>query len=190
MGLPSVLLALVGVFTADHNSVTTNGFFHGYSPLVWTVVILQAIGGLVVAVVVKYAGMWYLICNCLFTSCAIYRQYIERICSKFQYHHCSSSELYPFSRLPTWSSFHYRSGTVLFIQAICFIFSLIVWFFSSLWMCLCIYIRTNQNCRPKGRRHLDHFSFFQVELFFIITICFSSLVQYFRWKCWWSCKTW
>lgn len=33
----------------------TNGFFYGYSSVVWFVIFLQAVGGLVVAVVVKYA---------------------------------------------------------------------------------------------------------------------------------------
>ena len=56
MGIPSIFLALIGVITADFESVSANGFFHGYSPIVWTVILLQALGGLVVAVVVKYAG--------------------------------------------------------------------------------------------------------------------------------------
>jgi UDP-sugar transporter A1/2/3 len=55
MGIPSIFLALLGVFSADFDSVTTSGFFAGYSTLVWVVILLQALGGLVVAVVVKYA---------------------------------------------------------------------------------------------------------------------------------------
>jgi len=56
MGCSSVLLGVVSIYwSGDGESVMSNGFFYGYSPLVWTVVILQAIGGLVVAVVVKYA---------------------------------------------------------------------------------------------------------------------------------------
>ena len=56
MGIPSIFLALIGVFSADFDSVTSSGFFAGYSTLVWVVILLQALGGLVVAVVVKYAG--------------------------------------------------------------------------------------------------------------------------------------
>lgn len=56
MGIPSIFLALIGVFTADVTSVTTLGFFSGYSTIVWVVILLQALGGLIVAVVVKYAG--------------------------------------------------------------------------------------------------------------------------------------
>jgi len=34
--------------------VETNGFFFGYTNIVWFVIVLQAVGGLLVAVVVKY----------------------------------------------------------------------------------------------------------------------------------------
>ena len=39
----------------DYDSIQKNGFFAGYDSLVWTVVLLAALGGLVVAVVVKFA---------------------------------------------------------------------------------------------------------------------------------------
>ena len=55
MGLPSVILAFLGVYTKDHQAVSERGFFHGYNSLVWLVVIVQAAGGLIVAVVVRYA---------------------------------------------------------------------------------------------------------------------------------------
>ena len=55
MGGSSILLALMAVYTQDYDHVATHGFFYGYTPTVWTVIFLQAIGGLVVAVVVKYA---------------------------------------------------------------------------------------------------------------------------------------
>lgn len=55
MGGSSIILGLMGVYAQDYKSVSTNGFFYGYTPTVWVVVLLQAIGGLVVAVVVKYA---------------------------------------------------------------------------------------------------------------------------------------
>jgi UDP-sugar transporter A1/2/3 len=42
-------------FIQDTPQVLSNGFFHGYNTLVISVILLQAVGGLVVAVVVKYA---------------------------------------------------------------------------------------------------------------------------------------
>ena len=39
----------------DWTRVTTNGFFFGYDAFIWYLVVLQATGGLLVAMVVKYA---------------------------------------------------------------------------------------------------------------------------------------
>lgn len=55
MGLPSVIISFITVFVQDGAIVREKGFFVGYSPIVWTVVVVQAIGGLIVAVVMKYA---------------------------------------------------------------------------------------------------------------------------------------
>jgi solute carrier family 35 (UDP-sugar transporter), member A1/2/3 len=55
MGLPSVIIAFITVFVKDSQAVAEQGFLGGYSPIVWTVVTVQAAGGLIVAVVVKYA---------------------------------------------------------------------------------------------------------------------------------------
>ena len=55
LGLFGSLSALIGMFAKDWDAIYENGFFFGYSPLVVTVVVQQAVGGLVVAVVVKYA---------------------------------------------------------------------------------------------------------------------------------------
>ena len=56
MGCSSVVVGFIGVYmSSDRESVLTNGFFYGYTGLVWMVILLQALGGLVVAVVVKYA---------------------------------------------------------------------------------------------------------------------------------------
>lgn len=47
-----------GLFTcllSDWNVVTTKGLFFGYDGFVWYLVLLQAGGGLIVAMVVKYA---------------------------------------------------------------------------------------------------------------------------------------
>lgn len=55
MGVPSIVIALISVLFKDWSGVTRNGFFYGYNGVVVGVVLLQAVGGLVVAVVVKYA---------------------------------------------------------------------------------------------------------------------------------------
>lgn len=55
MGIPSIVLSLVSVLAKDWVAVTTHGFFYGYNWAVVAVILLQAVGGLVVAVVVKYA---------------------------------------------------------------------------------------------------------------------------------------
>mmetsp|Transcript_7654 Transcript_7654/g.10016 ORF Transcript_7654/g.10016 Transcript_7654/m.10016 type:complete len:437 (+) Transcript_7654:94-1404(+) len=55
MGLPSCIIAYVTIYIKDAEAVQTQGFFGGYSNLVWTVVTVQAVGGLIVATVVKYA---------------------------------------------------------------------------------------------------------------------------------------
>lgn len=55
MGLPSVIVAFLTVFAKDSANVAKQGFLGGYTPIVWTVVTVQAVGGLIVAVVVKYA---------------------------------------------------------------------------------------------------------------------------------------
>lgn len=51
----AIPFGLVQVFITDHAFIQEKGFFYGYSLLTWTVIILQAQGGLLVAVVVKYA---------------------------------------------------------------------------------------------------------------------------------------
>jgi UDP-sugar transporter A1/2/3 len=55
MGLPSIVIALFTVYSKDYKAVLEQGIFGGFSTLVWVVVIVQAAGGLIVAVVVKYA---------------------------------------------------------------------------------------------------------------------------------------
>lgn len=49
------LLSLVGCFVQDGEKIQEKGFMQGYSLLVWAVIFLQAVGGLVVAAVLKYA---------------------------------------------------------------------------------------------------------------------------------------
>lgn len=55
MGIPSIVLSLLSVLVKDWEPVTQNGFFYGYNGVVVAVIVLQAVGGLIVAVVVKYA---------------------------------------------------------------------------------------------------------------------------------------
>jgi len=58
----NIQLALLGSFVAfagawwqDGDKIQLGGFLQGYSSLVWGVIVLQAVGGLVVAAVLKYA---------------------------------------------------------------------------------------------------------------------------------------
>lgn len=55
LGFFGVLIAFVSVYTYDYQLVKQNGFFYGYNSLVWLVVAVQAVGGLLVATVIKYA---------------------------------------------------------------------------------------------------------------------------------------
>ncbi|XP_028378464.2 UDP-galactose translocator isoform X2 [Phyllostomus discolor] len=55
LGLFGTTLGLVGLWWAEGTAVAHRGFFFGYTPAVWGVVLNQAFGGLLVAVVVKYA---------------------------------------------------------------------------------------------------------------------------------------
>lgn len=55
LGLFGAILAFVGCFVTDGDKISADGFFQGYCGLVWCVISLQAIGGLVVAAVLKYA---------------------------------------------------------------------------------------------------------------------------------------
>jgi solute carrier family 35 (UDP-sugar transporter), member A1/2/3 len=53
MGLPSVAIAYITVYVKDAVAVQKEGFLGGYTGIVWTVIIVQAVGGLIVATVVK-----------------------------------------------------------------------------------------------------------------------------------------
>lgn len=64
LGAFGFFLGLIGVWQQDGAAVTESGFFQGYSMLVWTVITVNAAGGLIIAVVVKYAdnilkGTWF-----------------------------------------------------------------------------------------------------------------------------------
>ncbi|ODQ63774.1 nucleotide-sugar transporter [Nadsonia fulvescens var. elongata DSM 6958] len=47
--------ALIGCGIYDREAISEFGFFHGYNGVVWTAILLQAFGGIVVALCVKYA---------------------------------------------------------------------------------------------------------------------------------------
>ncbi|XP_071818264.1 UDP-N-acetylglucosamine transporter-like isoform X1 [Apostichopus japonicus] len=55
LGLFGVFFGLIGMWMKDGDDIMEKGFFFGYTKYVWTVIGLQAFGGLLVAVVVKYA---------------------------------------------------------------------------------------------------------------------------------------
>lgn len=55
LGIFGTSLGLLGMWYNDGAEVAERGFFFGYTPYVWTVILNQAFGGLLVAVVVKYA---------------------------------------------------------------------------------------------------------------------------------------
>lgn len=49
------LFALLTAFSTDYESIQSKGFFYGYNNLVWLNIVIQSAGGLLVAVVIKYA---------------------------------------------------------------------------------------------------------------------------------------
>lgn len=51
----AIPFGLIQVFITDSHLIEEKGFFHAYNILTWVVIMLQAQGGLLVAVVVKYA---------------------------------------------------------------------------------------------------------------------------------------
>lgn len=55
LGFIGVIFGLVTVEVKDGAKVHDKGFFFGYNFAVWSVILLMSVGGLVVAVVVKYA---------------------------------------------------------------------------------------------------------------------------------------
>lgn len=55
LGMFGILTGIIGVWTKDGANVSEKGIFFGFSPLVWVIIGNQAFGGLLVAVVIKYA---------------------------------------------------------------------------------------------------------------------------------------
>jgi UDP-sugar transporter A1/2/3 len=55
LGLWGAMFGVLTAYVYDYGTIMADGFFQGYNSLVWTVIVIQAAGGLLVAVVVKYA---------------------------------------------------------------------------------------------------------------------------------------
>lgn len=55
LGSLSIVLAVCGMIVNDGEKLKKQGILYGYDSFVWLVVVMQAFGGLLVAVVVKYA---------------------------------------------------------------------------------------------------------------------------------------
>ncbi|XP_072537536.1 UDP-galactose translocator [Salminus brasiliensis] len=55
LGIFGTVLGLLGMWWNDGVAIAEKGFLFGYTPMVWGVIFNQAFGGLLVAVVVKYA---------------------------------------------------------------------------------------------------------------------------------------
>ncbi|XP_047224093.1 solute carrier family 35 member A3b isoform X2 [Girardinichthys multiradiatus] len=55
LGLFSFVFGFLGMMVYDGQIVRESGMFQGYSAITWIVVVLQAVGGLIIAVVIKYA---------------------------------------------------------------------------------------------------------------------------------------
>ncbi|XP_008305307.1 solute carrier family 35 member A3a [Cynoglossus semilaevis] len=55
LGLFGLIFGFIGMLLYDGDRVKEYGMFQGYNTVTWTVVALQALGGLVIAAVIKYA---------------------------------------------------------------------------------------------------------------------------------------
>ena len=56
MALPGCVIGFAGCFMQDGDAIQKRGFFQGYTPFTVFLVVFSACGGLIVALVVKYAG--------------------------------------------------------------------------------------------------------------------------------------
>eukprot|EP00903_Cladosiphon_okamuranus_P020007 g18378.t1 len=68
LGSFSLFLGLLAVVFKDGATVADRGYFYGYSPMVWLCISLHSLGGLAVAMVVKYADN---VVKCFATSISI-----------------------------------------------------------------------------------------------------------------------
>lgn len=81
MSLQGVLLALAACFLGgDMSRILRGGFFLGYTPVVWTTIFLQAVGGLIISFVVKntnsvvkgFATSGSVVLSCLVSHCFLH----------------------------------------------------------------------------------------------------------------------
>mmetsp|Transcript_31645 Transcript_31645/g.78842 ORF Transcript_31645/g.78842 Transcript_31645/m.78842 type:complete len:273 (-) Transcript_31645:466-1284(-) len=52
----SLLLQAVHIVTNDFSKIAADGFFQGYTPVVWSMVVLDSVGGLLVSFLLKYTS--------------------------------------------------------------------------------------------------------------------------------------
>jgi len=55
LGMYSIFFSILSIILNDWHTVMEQGYFHGYSPITWLIVLTSATGGILVALVVKYA---------------------------------------------------------------------------------------------------------------------------------------
>ena len=55
LGIFSLLFSLAAMLTYSKSDILTNGMFYGYTPVVGAIILLQSVGGLIVAATIKYA---------------------------------------------------------------------------------------------------------------------------------------
>jgi UDP-sugar transporter A1/2/3 len=55
LGIFGTFFALLTAFISDGKTIQEKGFFYGYNYVVWTSIFVQSFGGLLVAIVIKYA---------------------------------------------------------------------------------------------------------------------------------------
>jgi len=55
LGIYGTIIGIAGMYIKDGEKISNKGILFGYSTVVWIVIFMQAFGGLLVAVVVKYA---------------------------------------------------------------------------------------------------------------------------------------
>ncbi|XP_018652402.1 putative sugar transporter [Schistosoma mansoni] len=73
LAFASIVIGIPVQLLTDWNDITRNGYFHGFDWFVWIVIFLHAFGGLLVALVVKYANnilKSFACCVSIILSCA------------------------------------------------------------------------------------------------------------------------
>ena len=55
MSMFGIVAGLIGLYASNWDAVTKKGMFYGYDAVVWFIILIFALGGLLVAMVIKYA---------------------------------------------------------------------------------------------------------------------------------------